>query len=94
MNRPVRIALTLFVSATILIFLVLQRLEKAQQAQKLHSHGANEIAQSEQQMVYIGLGMVGLMLLAGIVLVVKAMIQARREKAEAAAEAAASDEDG
>ncbi len=95
MNRPVRIALTLFVSATILIFLVLQRLQRAQEAQKLlHSPSgrSSELAQSELQMAYVGMGMVGLMLLAGIVLVVKAMIQARREKAEAAA--AASEDDG
>jgi len=88
MNRPVRIALTLFVSGTILIFLVLQRLERAQEAQRLlHAPGGghSELAQSELQMAYVGMGMVGVMLVAGIVLMVMGIIRSRKEKAAAAA---------
>ena len=79
MNRLVRIALTLFISATILIFLVLQRLQRAKEASVgLPSGSHSELAKSELQMVYIGMGLVGLMLAAGVGLIIAAIIRARK----------------
>ena len=72
MNRLVRIALTLFLSASILVFLVLQRLERAK--------GMNEIAAAgELQMAYIGIGLIGLMLAAGLALIVTALVRTRKK---------------
>ena len=71
MNRLVRIALTLFISASILVFLVLQRLERAK--------GMNEIAAApELQMAYIGMGLIGVMLTAGLVLIITALVRTRK----------------
>ncbi len=71
MNRLVRIAVTLFLSASILVFLVLQRLERAK--------GMNEIAAaSELQMAYIGIGLIGLMLAAGLALIITALVRSRK----------------
>ena len=83
MNRLVRIALTLFVSSTILIFLVLQRLERAKEASALRTPGGTgELAQSELQMAYVGMGLVGLMLTIGIVLIITAIVRARKSTAD------------
>ena len=72
MNRLVRIALTLFLSASILVFLVLQRLERAK--------GMNEIAAAgELQMAYIGIGLIGLMLAAGLALIITALVRTRKK---------------
>lgn len=72
MNRLVRIALTLFLSASILVFLVLQRLERAK--------GMNEIAAAaELQMAYIGIGLIGLMLAAGLGLIITALVRTRKK---------------
>jgi hypothetical protein len=80
MNRLVRIALTLFISATILIFLVLQRLQRAKEASaSLPSGSSSELAKSELQMVYIGMGLVGLMLAVGVGLIIAAIIRARKK---------------
>jgi multisubunit Na+/H+ antiporter MnhB subunit len=79
MNRLVRIALTLFISSTILIFLVLQRLERAKEASAGLPHGSHsELAKSELQMVYIGMGMVGVMLAVGVGLIVTTIIRTRK----------------
>lgn len=71
MNRLVRIALTLFLSASILVFLVLQRLERAK--------GMNEIAAAaELQMAYIGMGLIGVMLTTGLALIITALVRTRK----------------
>lgn len=71
MNRLVRIALTLFLSASILVFLVLQRLERAK--------SMNEIAAAaELQMAYIGMGLIGVMLTAGLALIITALVRTRK----------------
>ena len=78
MNRLVRIALTLFASATVLIFLVLQRLQRAKEA------GADELSQfarSELQMAYTGMGIVAFMLLAGVALIVTAIVRSKKKPA-------------
>ena len=72
MNRHVRIALTLFISASILVFLVLQRLERAK--------GMNEIAAApELQMAYIGMGLIAVMLIAGLSLIGVALVRTRKK---------------
>ncbi|PAW73227.1 MAG: hypothetical protein B9S38_04390 [Verrucomicrobiia bacterium Tous-C4TDCM] len=72
MNRHVRIALTLFISASILVFLVLQRLERAK--------GMNEIAAApELQMAYIGMGLIAVMLVAGLSLIGVALVRTRKK---------------
>ena len=80
MNRLVRIALTLFISATILIFLVLQRLQRAKEA-AAHLRGGSQhpLAESEFLMAYIGMGLVGLMLAIGMGLIITAIIKGRRK---------------
>jgi hypothetical protein len=72
MNRLVRIALTLFLSASILVFLVLKRLERAKEM--------NEIAAAaELQMAYIGMGLIGIMLAAGLALIITALVRTRKK---------------
>ena len=74
MNRLVRLALTLFISASILVFLVLQRLERAK--------GMNEIAAApELQMAYIGMGLIAVMLIAGLSLIGVALVRTRKNSA-------------
>jgi hypothetical protein len=71
MNRLVRIALTLFISASLLVFLVLQRLERAK--------GMNEIAAADElKMAYIGMALIGLMLVAGLSLIGVALVRTRK----------------
>lgn len=72
MNRLVRIALTLFLSASVLVFLVLQRLERAK--------GMSEVAAAaELQMAYIGMGLIGVMLAAGLALIITALVRTRKQ---------------
>lgn len=74
MHRLVRIALTLFLSASVLVFLVLQRLERAK--------GMSEAAAAaEMQMAYIGMGLIGAMLAAGLALIITALVRTRRNSA-------------
>lgn len=73
MPRLVRIALTLFLSASVLVFLVLQRLERAK--------GMSEVAAAaELQMAYIGMGLIGVMLAAGLALIITALVRTRKQK--------------
>ena len=82
MNRLVRIALTLFVSATILIFLVLQRLQRAKEAGAgADGDGLSQFARSELQMVYVGMAITGIMILAGLVLIILALVRSRKKSA-------------
>lgn len=82
MNRLVRIALTLFVSATILIFLVAQRLQRAKEiGAGADANELSEFARSELQMAYIGMGIVGIMLIAGVALIVTAIAKAKKKPA-------------
>jgi hypothetical protein len=72
MNRLVRIALTLFISASLLVFLVLQRLQRAKEM--------NEIAAAaELQMAYIGMGLIAVMLVAGLSLIGVALVRTRKK---------------
>ena len=72
MNRLIRIALTLFASASILIFLVLQRLERARNM-------GGDAAHAELQMAYFGIGIVAIMLAAGLALIITAIVRSRKK---------------
>jgi hypothetical protein len=79
MKRLVRIALTLFASATILIFLVLQRLQRAREAGAGgFDDDLSQFARSELQMAYIGMGLVAIMLIAGVGLLVTAWVRSKK----------------
>ena len=74
MNRLVRISLTLFLSASVLVFLVLQRLERAK--------AMSEIAAADElKMAYIGMALIGLMLVAGLSLIGVALVRTRKSSA-------------
>lgn len=71
MNRLVRIALTLFLSASLLVFLVLQRLQRAKEMTEI-------AAADELKMAYIGMALIGLMLVAGLSLIGVALVRTRK----------------
>lgn len=78
MKRPVRIAFTLFASATILIFLVLQRLERAK---AISANGDEELAafaENELRMAYTGMAICAVMLAGGIAMLVTAWVRSRK----------------
>jgi hypothetical protein len=83
MNRLVRIALTLFVSATILVFLVLRRLQalpKVGPGERLPSQELDRI-HSEVVMVNVGFVLIAAMLVAGLALIITAIVRARKSNA-------------
>lgn len=73
MNRLIRIALTLFASSTILVFLVKQRLNKVEGL-------ADEAVRSETQMAAVGLIIAGALAAGGFILIIVAMARSRRKK--------------
>ena len=78
MNRLVRIALTFFASATILIILVFQRLKKLQ----VDIDGgrlAEEAARQEGQMVMLGVIVAGALAAGGFVLIIVAVAKSRKK---------------
>jgi len=77
MNRLIRTALTLFASASVLIFIVLKRLEDARNM-------VGDVRNSEIQMAYLGIGIAAIMLVIGLGLVVTAVIRARKAKRDLA----------
>jgi hypothetical protein len=82
MNRLVRIALTLFISATILIFLVnrrLQALPKITPGDRLQSDAEMDRIHSEVIMINVGMVLVGVMLVVGFALIITAIIRARKK---------------
>ncbi|MEM1083756.1 MAG: hypothetical protein AAGI48_06505 [Verrucomicrobiota bacterium] len=77
MNRAVRIALTLFASATILILLVYQRLQRLRT--DIEGGLAEEAARSEGQMIIVGVLIAGLLAIGGFVLMIVAATKGRRK---------------
>lgn len=75
MPRLIRIALTLMVSASVLIYLVVQRQQRlaADQARGLTA----EVISGETQMITLGAVIAGAMILTGIVLVVLSLVRKR-----------------
>jgi hypothetical protein len=72
MNRLVRIALTLFASSTILIFLVRQRLKDIEGL-------ADDVVRSEAQMAAIGIMIAGTLAAAGFVLIIISIARSRKK---------------
>ncbi|HEY1122899.1 MAG TPA: hypothetical protein VGE67_14910 [Haloferula sp.] len=77
MNRLVRTALTLFASSSVMIFIVLKRLEGAR-------HLVGKSQESELQMVYLGMGITAVMLVIGVGLMVTAFLRSRKAKSDPA----------
>lgn len=73
MNRLVRIALTLFVSSTILILLIKQRLKEAEGL-------AEEALRNEAQMAAVGVIIAGALAAGGFVLIIVALARSRKKK--------------
>ena len=71
MNRLIRIAITLFISATILILLVRQRLVSIDQL-------SEEAARNETQMAAVGIIIAGAMAAAGFVLIILTVARSRK----------------
>ena len=79
MPRPIRIALTLFISATILMLLVRQRAIKLQtDLQNLTGELAEEVARDETRVLAVGLILAGALALGGFVLVIVGISKSRR----------------
>ncbi len=76
MNRLVRIALTLFASATILIILVWRRLESAK---TLDEVADARLIEDETRMALLGLGIAGALAAAGFVLIIASVRKTRRK---------------
>lgn len=76
MPRLVRIALTLFAAATILVFLIWQRIGRMQ---GITGEVAEEFARQEAEMIAIGLILAGGMACGGFVLILVAMFRGRRK---------------
>ncbi|MBK1827966.1 hypothetical protein [Haloferula rosea] len=80
MPRPIRIALTLFASSTILVLLIRQRAIKLQNdLQSLTGELAEEVAREESQMIAYGLILAGLLAVGGFTLVIISMVKSRRK---------------
>ncbi|MGB6223062.1 hypothetical protein [Haloferula sp.] len=73
MNRLIRIALTMFVSSTILLLLVRQRLKQVEGL-------ADDVVRSEAQMASVGLIIAGALAAGGFILIIVAMTRTRRKK--------------
>ena len=72
MNRLVRIALTLFASSTILIFLVKQRLKEIEGM-------ADELVKSEAQMAAVGVIIAGSLAAPGFILIIIPIARSRKK---------------
>ncbi|MCH7226572.1 hypothetical protein [Haloferula sp. A504] len=80
MPRLVRIALTLFLSATVLVLLVAQRLGRLKQdLQYASEEVAEELMKTEGEMILIGQLIAGGLAAAGFVLILIAIFRAKRQ---------------
>ena len=85
MNRLVRIALTLFISATIMVFLInrrLQALPKISAGYRLPDSELDRI-HNEVIMINVGFVLIAAMLLAGLALIIAALVRSRKKPAAA-----------
>lgn len=77
MNRTIRIALTLFLSATILVMLTLRR---ANDLQNKIDAGLSEMAvQEETHMILVGILLAGSLTIGGFVLIIVSIMKARKK---------------
>jgi hypothetical protein len=82
MNRLVRIALSLFVSATLLVFVInrrLQGLPKIAPGDRLSDQEADRI-HNEVLMLNVGFIVIAVMLVVGLGLLITALLRARKSK--------------
>jgi hypothetical protein len=80
MPRLVRIALTLFLSATVLVLLVAQRLGRLKQdLQYASDEVAEELMKTEGEMILIGQLIAGGLAAAGFVLILIAIFRGKRQ---------------
>jgi hypothetical protein len=86
MNRLVRIALTLFISATIMVFLINRRLQALPKVEPGNRLPDSELTQIQNEVVMINFGfvLIGAMILAGLALIITAIIRNRKKPAPAA----------
>jgi len=77
MNRLVRLSLTLFITAIIMLVMVMMRLRDAKLQPLLNQ-------ENELQMAYLGLGITAVLMIGGIVMLVKAYKGYRQLKEGAA----------
>ena len=80
MPRLIRIAVTLFLSATVLLLIVRQRAMRLAQLEQqgVSSSDLRAYVDNEAQMVIAGLCIAGVLLLGGVVLTVMSLIQSRK----------------
>ncbi|WP_367872168.1 hypothetical protein [Luteolibacter sp. Populi] len=83
MNRLVRIALTLFVSATIMVFLVNRRLQAIPKIEPGDSRSSTELDQihSEVLMINVGMGLAAIMIAGGLALIITVIVRTRKSSA-------------
>lgn len=80
MPRPIRIAFTLFLSATLLMLLVRQRAIKLQNdLQSLTGELAEEVAREETRMIAFGLLLAGGLAVGGFALIIVGIAKNRRK---------------
>jgi hypothetical protein len=83
MSRPIRIAFTLFLSATVLMLLIRQRAIKLQNdLQSLTGELAEEVAREETRMIAVGIILAGGLAVGGFVLIIVAIAKNRRKALE------------
>lgn len=82
MNRLIRIALTLFVSATVMVFLIRQRIDRLPQlspGDRFANDQQLDALHNEVIMINVGMGMAAVMLIAGLALIVTAIVRSRKK---------------
>ena len=80
MPRPIRIALTFFLSATVLVLLIAQRINRLKEdLNSVTGEVAEELAKSEGQMILVGLVIAGALAAAGFVMILIAIFRAKRQ---------------
>lgn len=83
MPRAIRIALTLFLSSTVLVLLIRQRAIRLQtDLQSMTGELAEEVARDESRMIAFGLILAGVLALSGFALVIVAIAKSRRKNLE------------
>jgi uncharacterized membrane protein len=84
MNRLLRISATLFLTSTILVLMVNERLKRAKEALEAAGNESNslgEMAKNEITMSYVGMGIAGVLILVGLVMMIKFIKQQKEQKA-------------
>ena len=78
MPRPIRIAVSLFIASTVLIFLAQQRLVRLKES--IDAGLTDEAIRNENQMVLLGLIIAGSLAVGGFVLIIVSIAKARKNR--------------